>query len=161
MRYQGIAKKSTPVLPGQLEKCGFRELESFITREICESRERRDLLETWRSQAASALRTVEDHIEGQTRTLAEQDRFLHQIEREIDSMRERFVARLSRHLPGVAEIFQTEAVWVSNVLSNRLGAARSIFRLFTGDRSGQEMESLFIKRLQAAIEAVGGSVAAE
>jgi GTPase Era involved in 16S rRNA processing len=148
------AKYANPALLSQLEKSGFPELENFITREICESRQRRDLLEIWRSQAASALRTIEDHIEGQSRTLAEQDRFLHLIEGEIDSMRERFVARLSRHLPGVAEIFQTEAVWVSNVLSNRLGAARSIFRLFTGDRTGQEMESLFIKRLQAAIESV-------
>ncbi|RYD29698.1 MAG: hypothetical protein EOP87_17870 [Verrucomicrobiaceae bacterium] len=148
------AKKATPFSRGQLEKSGFPALEAFISRQVCGSPERRALLETWRSQAASALRTVEDRIEGQTRTLDDQDRFLHQIEREIDTMRERFVTRLSRHLPGVAEVFQTEAVWVSNVLSSRLGACRSIFRLFTGDRTGQEMESLFIERLQAAISAV-------
>ncbi|WAC21705.1 dynamin family protein [Luteolibacter sp. SL250] len=148
------AKKTAPFSRSQLEKSGFPELEDFISRQVCGSPERRALLETWRSQASSALRTVEDCIEGQTRTLDDQDRFLHQIEREIDAMRERFVARLSRHLPGVAEVFQTEAVWVSNVLSSRLGAARSTFRLFTGDRTGQEMESLFIERLQAAIEAV-------
>ncbi|MBX3742998.1 MAG: dynamin family protein [Akkermansiaceae bacterium] len=148
------AKKAAPFSRSQFEKSGFPELENFISRQVCGSPERRALLETWRSQAASALRTVEDRIEGQTRTLDEQDRFLHQIEREIDAMRERFVARLSRHLPGVAEVFQTEAVWVSSVLSSRLGAARSIFRLFTGDRTGQEMESLFIERLQAAISSV-------
>jgi len=150
----GEAKKAETISPLQLERSGFPALENFISKQVCGSPERRALLENWRAQAASALRAVEDRIEDQTRTLDGQDRFLHQIEREIDGMRERFVTRLSRHLPGVAEVFQTEAVWVSNILSSRLGAGRSLLRLFTGDRTGQEMESLFIERLQAAIGSV-------
>lgn len=155
------AKASTPFHRNNLEKSGLPALEAFISKQVCSSPGRRELLDTWRSQAAAALRVVEDRIEEQTRTLDGQDRFLHQIEREIDGMRERFVLRLSDHLSGVAEVFQTEAVWVSNILSSRLGAVRSIFRLFTGDRTGQEMESLFIERLQAAIEAVAEADGAE
>lgn len=148
------AKKTEPFARMTLQKSGLPALEAFISKQVCGSPERRAMLETWRSQAAGALRTVEDRIEEQTRTLHGQDRFLHQVEGELDGMREKFVGRLSRHLSSVAEVFQSEAVWVSRILSSRLGAIRSIYRLFIGDKTGQEMESLFIERLQAAIESV-------
>lgn len=148
------AKKSQPFAKELFTKSGYPTLERFISRSVCESPERRSLLDGWRSQASSALRIVEDRIELQTRALHEQDLFLRRVEGEIDAMRERFVDRLSRHLTGVAEVFQTEAVGVSKVLNGKLGAIRSIGRLFSGDRTGQMMESLFIGRLQAAIETV-------
>ncbi|HVJ45213.1 MAG TPA: dynamin family protein [Luteolibacter sp.] len=148
------AKRTSPFSSKLLAQSGYAELEDFISRRVCQSRERRSLLETWRSQASSALRIVEDSIEKRTQVLDGQDRFLNQIESEIDSMREHFVNRLSRHLGGVAEVFQTEAAWVSKILWSKLGAVRSIGRLFTGDKTGQAMESLFIERLQAAIAAV-------
>lgn len=148
------AKRSTPFGKDRYHQSGYPALEDFISRRVCESPARRELLEKWRAQASSALHLVEDRIEEQTRTLHTQDRFLDQIEGEIDDIREQFVNRLSRHLSGVAEVFQTEAAWVSKVLSRRLGAFRSIIRLFTGDRTGQEMESLFVERLQLSIEAV-------
>lgn len=151
------AKKTKPFSKPLLRQSGYPDLEDFISRHVCGSPQRRALLETWRGQASSALRTVEDRIEIQTETLRNQDRFLGQIEGEIDTMREQFVARLSQHLGGVAEVFQTEAAWVSKVLSGRLGAFRSIGRLFTGDKTGQAMESLFIERLQAAIQSVAES----
>lgn len=155
------AKRTSPFASKLLAQSGYAELEDFISRRVCQSRERRFLLETWRSQASSALRIVEDSIEKRTQILDEQDRFLNQIESEIDSMREHFVNRLSRHLGGVAEVFQTEAAWVSKILWTKLGATRSIGRLFTGDKTGQAMESLFIERLQAAIEAVAEADGAE
>ncbi len=148
------AKRAKPPSKEKLKQSGYPDLEDFISRSICESAPRRALLEKWRGQAATALRTVEDSIEDQTRTLRMQDRFLDEIEGEIVGMRERFINRLDSHLSGVAEVFQTEAVGVSVTLGKRLRAIPSIFRLFFGDRSGQEMESLFIARLEAAIESV-------
>ncbi len=97
---------------------------------------------------------MEDQIEKQTHTLNTQGRFLDTIEREIDGIRERFVQRLTRHLSDVAEVFESEAVWAAKKLRTRLGVVPSIFRLFTGDRTGPAMESVFIERLQAAVEAV-------
>ena len=148
------AKRSVPFRKDLFEKSGYSELESFISSVICESPSRRRLLETWRSQAASGLRTVEDHIENRTDTLNHQGRFLDTIEREIDDIRERFVIRLPTHLTDVAEVFETEAIWVSKILNRRLAVAPSLLRLFMGDRTGHEMESVFIERLQAAVEAV-------
>ena len=148
------AKRAIPFKDTIFKKSGYPELESFISMAVCESPARRRLLETWRSQAANVLRTVDDHIENITYTLSHQGRFLDTIEREIDDIRERFVVRLPAHLTEVAEVFETEAIWVSKILRRRLAAAPSLFRLFTGDRTGQEMESVFIGRLQRAVEAV-------
>jgi GTPase SAR1 family protein len=155
------AKRTSPFSRKLFGQSGYAELEEFISRRVCQSKERRALLETWRSQASCALRTVEDSIEKRTKVLDHQDRFLNQIEAEIDAMREQFVNRLSRHLGGVAEVFQTEAVWVSKILWHKLGVIRSVGRLFAGDQTGQTMESLFIERLQAAIESVAEADGAE
>lgn len=148
------AKRAKPFAKSLFLQSGYPELENFISHHVCGSPKRRDNLETWRNQAANALRTVDDHIDAQTRALRNQNHFLQQIEAEIDEMRERFVTRLVHHLVGVAEVFQTEAVGVSKVLKGRLGAFRSLIRVFLGDRTGQDMESLFIARLQIAIESV-------
>jgi hypothetical protein len=155
------AKKSLSPDATKLDRSGFAALEAHISREICHSRGRRQSLETWRAQSAYALRLIEDRIEDQSRNLNIQGRFLEEIEREIDRMREQFVIRLPRHLSEVAEVFQTEAVVVSKQLRRHLGAIRSIFRLFVGDRTGQKMEALFVERLQAAVEAVAKTDSAE
>ena len=138
-------------------KSGFPALEEFISRRVCDSAERRSALQTWRTHASTALRRIEDRIDNQTRVLANQHHFLESLEGEIDSMREGLVARLPKHLAGVAEVFETEAVWVSNSLKKSLGVLRSLFRVFVGDRTGSETESLFIDRLRSAVESVAES----
>lgn len=148
------AKRATPFAVEHFQRSGYPELEDFISKTVCESPARKAILESWRSQAAAALRTVEDCFENQTRTLGIHGRFLDTIEREIDGIRERFVIRLPLHLAGVAEVFETEAVWVSKRLRRRLGVVPSFFRLFVGDRTGPEIETVFVGRLQAAVEAV-------
>jgi hypothetical protein len=69
-------------------------------------------------------------------------------------MRERFIARLPSHLSGVAEVFQRESVWVGRLLRRQLGVLRSVYRLFVGDPTSHAMETAFIERLQATVEAV-------
>ena len=148
------AKRSKPFAGDLLDRSGFLELEKFISKTVCESPARKQTLETWRGQASSALRAVEDSIEDQTRELNNQGRFLESIEREIDEIREKFVTRLPRHLSGVAEAFESEGIWAAKKLHSKLSVIPSIFRLFVGDRTGPEMESIFIERLQETVEAV-------
>lgn len=148
------AKRATPFAAERLKSSGYLELENFISKSVCQSPMRKNGLETWRSQATAALRSVEDRIEDQTRGINNQNRFIEQVEREIDGIRETFVTRLPRHLAGVASVFETEAVWVTQQLRRRLGAFASIIRLFVGDRTAYEMESLFVERLQTAVIAV-------
>jgi predicted GTPase len=148
------AKRAVPFARDAHKASGYPALEDFISRSVCQSPSRRKVLETWRGQAASALRVVEDRIEEQTRGINSQNRFLEQVEREIDGMRERFVTRLPSHLAGVAEVFESEGVWVTNFLRRRMKALPSIVRLFAGDRTGAEIEEVFVERLQAAVEAV-------
>lgn len=155
------AKRATHFARDKLKASGCGALEDFISKTVCQSPARRNALETWRSQAAAALRAVEDRIEDQTRGINSQSRFVEHVEREIDGIRETFVNRLPRHLAGVAEVFETEGVWVTQLLRKRLRAFPSITRLFTGDRTGPEMEQVFIERLQSAVEAVAEKDGAE
>lgn len=148
------AKRATPLAKDKLKASGFTALEGFISKSVCQSPERRNALETWRNQAAGALRLVEDRIEDQTRGINSQSRFIEQVEREIDELRETFVRRLTTHLAGVAEVFETEGVWVSKQLHKRLRALPSFIRIFAGDRTGHTIEAVFIERLQGAVEAV-------
>lgn len=156
------AKRRSPVNPGLYEASGFAALETFISREVCLSAERRGTLETWRAHSATALLKIEDRIEEKQCDIRAHARFISDVEREIVGIREQFVARLPRHLVNVAEVFETEAVGITRLLHKRLGAARSLLRLFTGDHTGQDIEAAFIKRLQQTIEAVaskdGGEV---
>lgn len=148
------ARQSLAVNAPILNASGIRPLEDFISSHVCGSAARRQLLDGWRAQAAAALSRVEDKIDDQSRQLNQQGRFLEGIEVEIAALRERFIERLPDHLTRVAATFQSEAVGVSRSLSRALGGARSLYRLFVGDRTGHRMESLFIQRLQGAIEAV-------
>ncbi len=148
------AKRTTPVATELLKASGYAELENFIAKNVFESAGCQNAIEAWRRQAAAALRAVEDHIENQSHALNCHGRFLDTIEREIDDIRERFVIRLPRHLASVAEVFETEAVWISKRLRRRLGVIPSFFRLFVGDRTGPTIEAIFVERLQAAVEVV-------
>jgi GTPase SAR1 family protein len=155
------AKRAGAFAGRAYEESGFPAFEEFIGRRVCDSPERRAALNTWRSHAAATLRKIEDRIEEQTRVLGDQNHFLASLENEIDAMRERLVARLPRHLAGVAEVFETEAIWVTRSLRKWLGASRSVFRIFVGDRTGSHTESLFIDRLRTAVEAVAESDGAD
>jgi GTPase Era involved in 16S rRNA processing len=133
------AKRVNPVSRDRLRASGFHDLERFISNHICESLERKSFLEAYRSQVASALRKTENHIDDQAHAL---------------NMQSRFFIRLTRHLEGVAEVFERDAVWGSKMLGKRLAVFSSFVRLFTGDRTGPIVEAAFVKRLQTAVEAV-------
>ncbi|MEI7955972.1 MAG: GTPase [Verrucomicrobiota bacterium] len=155
------AKRSVPASAGMLAASGYPALEEFISLKVCSSTFRLALLKNSWAQAAAALRCVDVQIDGLTRGIHANGDMLETIEREIDGMREHFLSRLPRHLTGVAEVFQSESVGVAKLLGKRLGALRSVWRLFVGDRTGQEMEAVIIARLQATVEAVAQTDGAE
>lgn len=150
------AKRSTPFAGAMLKASGYPALEDFISKNVCHSPVRRRALETWRSQAASALRAVEDRIEERTRSLTGQTRFLDEVELEIQGIRETFVARLTRHLAAVTEVFDTQALRVSRILRGILNPFRSFLRVITGDRTSHEIEEVFIDHLKRAVIETAG-----
>lgn len=155
------AKRAEPLAENEFQKSGFPALEQYISRRVCDSPQRRAVMQTWKGNASSALRKIEDHIEDKTRILNDQNNFLAFLEGEIDAMRESLVGRVSHHLAGVAEVFEKEAVWVTRSLRKWLGVTRSVFRVFAGDRTGNATEALFIERLRFAVEAVAESDGAD
>ncbi|NJM37502.1 MAG: hypothetical protein HC845_06350 [Akkermansiaceae bacterium] len=145
------AKRISPNARDRLRASGFVDLERYIANHICESPERKSFLEAYRWQVASRLHTVESHIDDQAHALKMQGRFLDRVENEIDEIRERFVSRLTGHLSGVADAFERDSVWGSQLLHQRLGVLPSFIRIFTGDRTGPIVEAALVKRLQRAI----------
>jgi hypothetical protein len=148
------AKQVVPVDARRWAASGFPALEAHLATQVCDSPWRQAKLETWRGQAAAALRAVESQLEKQGKVIGTQAVFLEDEERNIAGMRERFIARLPSHLSGVAEVFQRESVWVGRLLRRQLGVLRSVYRLFVGDPTSHAMETAFIERLQATVEAV-------
>lgn len=133
---------------------GYALLESFIAQRIDASKTHQQLLENWLQTSSAVLREVDQHLESRVDVLAGQGRFLDTIEREIADIRESFVTRLPDHLATVAEIFESEAVWVTKRLRRKLSVLPSFCRVFMGDRTGSSMEGIFVQRLQSAVEAV-------
>jgi len=155
-----VKRTSPPVVESYLSS-GYFELERFIGQRVRESQDRQQTLKTWYDRASSAIRLIDDQIESQSRALSNHGRFLDTIEREIDDIREYFIARLPFHLAGVAEAFQLETIGITKFLRRRMAVIPSIYRLFAGDRTGVSIESLFVERLQAAVEAVAENDGAE
>ncbi|MES2997040.1 MAG: dynamin family protein [Verrucomicrobiota bacterium] len=139
-----------------LAASGYPALKNFISRSVCHSTSRRQALETWRFQAASALQAIDDRIEEQTRSLNDQTYFLDAVEREIHGMRETFVNRLPGHLATVAGEFEAQAIRVSKILRRFLNPARSFLQVIQGDRTGHEIEEVFVDHLKQAVLEVAG-----
>ncbi|MEN9975262.1 MAG: hypothetical protein RLZZ282_1268, partial [Verrucomicrobiota bacterium] len=130
------AMRVTPTARNLWQASGFPALHAFIARTIDHSPKHRAFLESCRNQAAAALRTVEDRIEEQSRSIQAHGRFLETLEAEIEAIREQFITRLPNHLTGVAEVFESEGIHVTQRLRRSLSASLSFLRLFTGDRTG-------------------------
>lgn len=148
------AKSTDPPDHRLLAASGLAALEEFISNHTCLSPARLDALRTWRGRAAAALRVIDERIESQNDELRAKSRFVHEIEREVDAIRDSFIRRLTVHLVGVSEVFEAECNWVTRLLRRRLGALASMIRLFTGDRTSQEIEQVFIQRLATTVDAI-------
>lgn len=151
------AKRSNPLDRRLHQQSGIPALESFISSRLCNSHERAQGLREWYTLSYQALRLIEDQMELQSRSHKDQNEFLNSLENEIDAMREGLVSRLPRHLTEVAEVFETEAVWVTKKLKTWLNLPLSLLRIFVGDQTGSRTENLFIERLRSAVELVAES----
>lgn len=151
------AKTQNPVNQRLLETSGLLALENFISKQISDSSERKQAIRGWHDHSYQALRLIENRMEQQSRSHANQNEFLGSLEDEIDAMRESLVSRLPRHLSEVAEVFETEARWVTTKLKWWLNLPSSLLRIFVGDRTGIRIENLFIERLRSAVELVAQS----
>ncbi len=147
-----FAVSAKEALSGNRES--YRLLTAHINRHLEGLDARRQRLRRWIDIANAALNQIEDKVEGHAGELRDQDRFIHEIETEIEEMRESFIHKLPHHLIDVGDVFEKEGLTVSKSLHRRLGALLSIIRVFTGNRTAANIEKAFIERIQAAVEQV-------
>ena len=103
------------------------------------------------ARGEKCLHRIEDQIEELNRKIRQQDRFMDEVERDFDSMRASFAARLPAHIEKVVDIFSHEATIASARLKKRLNPISSIIRLFTGGRVGIRMHSVFTEQIRQAV----------
>ncbi|MBU6327113.1 MAG: dynamin family protein, partial [Verrucomicrobia bacterium] len=84
MAYEG--KRSMPFGEEKRRKSGIIEIEDFISKSICESPARKNMLQRLRRAASGVMQDVEEKIEIQTRAIESDGRLLEEVEREIDNM---------------------------------------------------------------------------
>ena len=132
----------------------YRQICVYIDQHLGGLEARRQQLRHWVKIADAALIEIDDKVEGRAVELREQDRFIHEVETEIEEMRESFIQKLPDHLIEVGDTFKKEGQWISKHLYRKLGAFRSIVRVFVGDRTASKIEKDFIERIQYAVEQV-------
>lgn len=148
------ARQSQPPDARQLAASGYPALENHLSTRVCGAPERNELLRTWARQAENTLQVLEQALDTRGDTMRHHSEFLASVEAQIVGLNARFIARLPSHLQGVADVFRREAEWVAGFLAKRLGVFRSFGRVFFGDRTSHQVETVFVERLQAAICAV-------
>jgi small GTP-binding protein len=154
MAYEG--KMSMPFGEEKRRKSGIIEIEDFISKSICESPARKNMLQRLRLAASGVMQDVEERIEIQTRTIESDGRLLEDVEREIDNMRGQMVRKQAQSLGGIGEVFQLEARQAAKLLGKRLRVFQSLKRIVTGEDTAIRMEGLIQERLQVAVEDASG-----
>jgi tRNA U34 5-carboxymethylaminomethyl modifying GTPase MnmE/TrmE len=150
LAYEG--KRSMPFGDEKRRKSGIIEIEDFISKSICGSPARKNMLQRLRLAASGVMQDVEEQIEIQTRVIESDGRLLEDVEREIDNMRGQMVRKHAQSLGGIGEVFQLETREAAKLLGKRLGVVPSLKRIVNGEDTAIRMESLIQERLQVAVE---------
>jgi hypothetical protein len=142
------AKQAAPVNPELWSASRFSDFEHFLSERICESMERRQLLHDAWHHAARTLRRLETRLDGQRRGMEDDAWFLSGIEREMDGLRDASLEAAPHALGAALERYRSEVDAVVRNLRSKLGWWRSLARLFAGDGSAAEIETIFAARMQ-------------
>jgi len=124
------AKKSQPMTSHLWRKSGFPALEAFITRRVLDNVERGRMLGEVRDSTQSALRDIEEKIESRTANLDSDQRFLRELENEVDVRRENQAMALSSRLSGLADVFLKQGEESAELLLERTALRPSFVNLF-------------------------------
>ncbi|MBB5353365.1 hypothetical protein HNR46_003622 [Haloferula luteola] len=129
------------------------ELESCFEARFCESVESRHAMERGFHEALRRLREIEDGLDRQGRTMADDGWFLTSLERESDELRELLIQHSDKVLAGERAIYQGEIERLMSRLGKQLGVFRTIRGLLFGESVGTALETGFAERLNTHVEA--------
>ncbi len=146
------AKKAHPFSSNLWKKSGYPALEAFISKRVSENPARRRVLQDVRDSTQVALRKIEEKIEARTATLDNDQRFLRELENEVDGRREGQAKILSERLSGLGEVFLRQGNQAVDHLASRMSISQSFVSLFQQETLPTHIEKGLTEAVKEAIE---------
>lgn len=150
------AKQSQPMSIHLWRKSGYPSLEAFISRRVSDNPERRGILREVRESALIILRRIEEQIEERMYTLDHDQRFLAELENEVDVRREGQAHQLSGRLAGLGEVFYKRGIAANDTLAARMSIPQSILSLFQQELIPTQIERGLTEAVKEAVEEQAG-----
>lgn len=148
------AKRTTPMTSHLWRKSGYDAVERFITRKVNGNRLRREILGEIREATQQTLWRIEEQIDERTESLDRDQRFLAELENEVDQLRDQQATALVDRLLDLGEVFLKEGQEATRDLQRRMSLWQSLLSLFQHERLPLRIE-------KSLVEAVRKSVAAQ
>jgi len=128
------AKMTTPMVSHLWRKSGYAPVERFISERVNRNEERREVLREVRMATQETLRKIESHIEERTDSLDSDQRFLAELENEVDDRRESQATLLSARLADLGGVFLGQGQLATRELGRRMSFFQSLVSLFQREK---------------------------
>lgn len=146
------AKLTQPFSNQKWKESGYPALEAFISKCVAENPERRQVLSDVRNSAQVILRRIEEKIEGRTLQLDADQRFLVELEAEVDQRCEQQSKEFTTKFTVLTDVFMSEARESVDSLSRNITIIQSFFSLFRAEKLATELEGELSEAVKKAFE---------
>jgi GTPase Era involved in 16S rRNA processing len=146
------AKKNDPPLSHMLRKSGLTTLSEFISTKVSLDPGRREILKKVSNSAQEILKKIEARIEERSDTLDSDQRFLAELEDEVNLRRERQAISLLERLSGMGDVFFRQGQIATRDLGRRMSITRSLISLFQQEKLPSKIEGDLITAVKEAVE---------
>ncbi|MGC6425812.1 MAG: dynamin family protein [Akkermansiaceae bacterium] len=146
------AKLTKPFSDQLWKDSGYPALEAFVSKCVAENPERRQILADVRDSVQVALRRIEEKIEERAQSLDTDQRFLVELENEVDERREKQSKEFLTKFSGLADVFMNESRESANALRQNITIMRSFTSLYRSERLAGDLESALSDSVKKAVE---------
>ena len=147
-----VAKKNDPPISHMLRKSGLTTLNEFISTKVSLDPGRREILKKVSNSAQGILKKIEARIEERSDTLDSDQRFLAELEDEVNLRREGQAILLLERLSGMGDVFFRQGQIATRDLGRRMSITRSLISLFQQEKLPSKIEGDLITAVKEAVE---------
>lgn len=146
------ARTNDPPLSHMLRKSGLTTLNEFISSKVSHDPDRRKILQEVSNSAQEVLNKIEARIEERSDTLDSDQRFLAELEDEVNLRREGQAISLLERLSGMGDVFFRQGQIATRDLGRRMSISRSLISLFQQEKLPSQIEGDLITAVKEAVE---------
>lgn len=132
---------------------GLAQLHQWLDARVNGCEERQRAMESLRRAALALLYKTDEILDGMSRSVLRDVRFLEDLEREIEQLFQHTVRQQVQSLGAIGEEYFQQSQSMARLLRKRLGLLRSIARLMLGENTALQLEVLLQERLTEAVKA--------